>query len=229
MELKPYGDGRLQVRIFQDPLIDERTYLIVTGQEAIAVDPHVDEALLPYLEGVRTLRVYLTHEHYDHICGVNWLRAHRECLVYASVACAESIQKCPNSTVHYPLLFLGDRQKYDFVKKNLKLPYICHADVPLGNAGEQALAAGSWHFWKTEGHSPGGMSFLLDGKYLFSGDSLLGNGMELKSIGADGGHLRRTLASYAQLGGDTLVFPGHGEVNTLRFYFSKAGRYFTWI
>jgi len=229
MELAPYIDSGVQIRVFRDELIDERMYFILLDTEAVVIDPHVDDDLLPYLEGTERLHVFLTHEHYDHISGVNWLRTEKNCCVYASQSCADSISHSPNSTVHFPLLFIGDPEKYAYVKKTLHLPYVCQADACLTDSGTMDIPPLRWRFWATKGHSPGGMSFLLDEKYLFAGDSLLGNGMELKSIGADKTAFRRTIESFRQLGEDVLLFPGHGDIRPLRTYLTKAERVYPWI
>ena len=73
------------------------------------------------------------------------------------------------------------------------------------------------------------MSYLYRGKYLFSGDSLLGNGMELKSIGANQTALAATLESYQALPGNIGLFPGHGDPAPLDDYLSKARKYYPWI
>ena len=221
--------SRRDVHIFPGELIDERMYLIPAGDEPVVIDPHADDELLSYLKNARLVHIFLTHEHYDHISGVNWLRAHIPCRVYASAVCAESMEKLPNSTVHFPLLFIGDPEKYAWAKKNLPLPYVCRADVRLGDFPQAQLPGEDWQAWKTPGHSPGGMSYLYRGKYLFCGDSLLGNGMELKSIGAQKALLAQTLESYRKLPGTILLFPGHGDPAPLGDYLLKARKYYPWI
>lgn len=227
MEAPSFSPG--DVHIFPGELIDERMYLIPAGDEPVVIDPHADDTLLSYLKNARLAHIFLTHEHYDHISGVNWLREKLPCRVYASEVCAESMEKLPNSTAHFPLLFIGDPEKYAWAKKNLPLPYVCRADVRLGDFPQAQLPGEDWQAWKTPGHSPGGMSYLYRGKYLFSGDSLLGNGMELKSIGANQKALAATLESYQALPGDILLFPGHGDPGSLTDYLSKARKYYPWI
>lgn len=221
--------SRGNVHIFPGELIDERMYLIPAGDEPVVIDPHADDALLSYLKNARLVHIFLTHEHYDHISGVNWLREKLPCRVYASEVCAESMEKLPNSTAHFPLLFIGDPEKYAWAKKNLPLPYVCRADVRLEDFPQAQLLGEDWQAWKTPGHSPGGMSYLYRGKYLFSGDSLLGNGMELKSIGANQKALAATLESYQALPGNIGLFPGHGDPGSLTDYLSKARKYYPWI
>ncbi|HBK03091.1 MAG TPA: hypothetical protein DDY87_01530 [Clostridiales bacterium] len=228
MEAPAFSDGSVRIQIFPGELIDERMYLVPADQEPVVIDPHVDDGLLPYLENARLVHVFLTHAHYDHISGVNWLREHVPCRVYASESCAAAVES-PRNTAHFPLLFIGDREKYDDVKNALSLPYVCQADVRLGASPASPLPGGDWLAWGTPGHSPGGMSYLYQGRYLFSGDSLLGNGMELKSIGASQKALAGTLESYQTLSGKILLFPGHGDPGGLTDYLSKARKYYPWI
>lgn len=57
---------------------------------------------------------------------------------------------------------------------------------------------------------------LLDEELLFAGDSLLGNGLELKSLGADEEAYKVQVLSYAcGLNPEIQVCPGHGEIRTL--------------
>lgn len=227
MEAPAFADGHVRIQIFPGKLIDERMYLIPAEEEPVVIDPHEDDELLPYLKKARLVHVFLTHGHYDHISGVNWLREQVPCRVYASAVCAESMEKERNSTVHFPLLFIGDPEKYAWAKQDLPLPYVCRADVKLGASPVAPLP--DWLAWATPGHSPGGMSYLYRGKYLFSGDSLLGNGMELKSVGASRTALAETLESYQGLSGKITLFPGHGDPGTLTDYLSKARKYYPWI
>ena len=67
---------------------------------------------------------------------------------------------------------------------------------------------------------------LLDETILFAGDSLLGNGLELKSLGADEACYRAQVLPYIKdLDSEILVCPGHGEVSTLRNLWYKIEEY----
>ena len=56
--------------------IDSNMYVILENKKALIIDPCVSEEAKEYLksEQVKEILVLLTHEHYDHISGVNWLR-----------------------------------------------------------------------------------------------------------------------------------------------------------
>ena len=54
--------------------IDAKMYLLVENHRAVILDPCVSEEAKEYLqsENVEEIIVLLTHEHYDHISGINW-------------------------------------------------------------------------------------------------------------------------------------------------------------
>lgn len=72
---------------------------------------------------------------------------------------------------------------------------------------------------KTPGHTPGSICFRLEGKpILFSGDTLFPGGPGNTSL--EGGDFDTIIASidnllFADLPGDTLVLPGHGDDTTI--------------
>ncbi len=69
------------------------------------------------------------------------------------------------------------------------------------------------------GHTPGSMSFLVEGKpLLFSGDTLFPGGPGNTSFeGGDFATIIRSIEDelFAKLAGDTIVMPGHGDDTTI--------------
>lgn len=227
MKLHTYSFEGLKIDIFSDWLIDARTYLISDGERQLIIDPHVDDDILKHLYSAEVISILLTHEHYDHVSGVNWLREYFSCNVYSSEYCAKELENEQNKTIHFPLYFIGDKEKYHYAKK-LKLPYICKVDTILKDNEELNSVFDYGKVIETPGHSPGGMTYLLRNRYMFTGDNLLGNGMELKSIGADRDALYRTIKRYEELSEDIIVFPGHGEVDSLGYYLDIVKRVYEW-
>lgn len=225
-----YRRGPVEIAAFTGDLIGEQMYILQESEDAIVIDPHADSEALDVLRDCRSVSAFLTHEHYDHISGVNWLREYTDCTVYASQKCAAIIKEMDNGTLRFPFLFIADKEKFHHVRTMLKTPYVCCADI--GIADRQRIA---WHGHElllvpTPGHSPGGMSVLLDQTVLFSGDNLLGNGQELKSIGANPKQFAESLQYYESLQKKDriCVFPGHGEPDSLENYFVKIRNYCTW-
>lgn len=193
-------------------LIGSRMYLLRQKDAAYVIDPYEEPCLLADLPGVEKLTVLLTHEHFDHISGVNWLRQQRDVTVVAGKACAEDICQEDNSTRLFPLLFFADREKYRQVLQHYTFPYLCRADIRF--SGSRKLEAANITLWETPGHSPGSICILLDEKFLFSGDTLLGNGQELRSPRADKALFLQTLQHLRSLSDapeTVTVFPGHGD------------------
>lgn len=229
MKIQEYDDGEILIGVFRDELIDERTYIIRGGNEAIVIDPHEDTDILNYLEGIGRVYIFLTHEHYDHISGVNRLREGYNCRVYATSVCASIIQEVNNGTSRFPFLFIGDKEKYHYVKTKIKLPYICKADIFVEKELRLRLLNKNILLWETDGHSPGGMSILINDRYLFSGDNLLGNGMEVKSIDSNPNDYKRAFDEYCKLQNKKIiVFPGHGEIDSIDNYIKKVKDYYKW-
>lgn len=215
-----YGEFSIETRIFE--LIDERMYLIRFEDQLLVVDPYEDAVLLSEIEG-KSVTVFLTHEHFDHISGVNAMRQVAEICVYASDTCAKYIEdESLNHTKRFPFLFFQDREKMHKAREYVRKPYECRADVTFSSDITIDLSGHKLYMRKTPGHSPGGAMLLIDDQYLFAGDSLLGNGMELRSIGADEAAYRQAVLAYVkQLKEDTRVFPGHGEEAGLTWFLER--------
>jgi len=165
------------------------SYVIVSGGEAVVVDPsrHVEWYEGFAVErGARIVRVLDTHVHADHVSGGPAL-ARRRGVPYF-VAAGEGFE------LDQPVTPLADGQR-----------------VRVG--GEKGVSI-EMRVIRTPGHTPGSTSFLVDGTYLLTGDTLF-----VASVGRPdlGGHvdlwgralfdtLRRRLAD---LPGETRVLPAH--------------------
>jgi len=71
----------------------------------------------------------------------------------------------------------------------------------------------------TPGHSPGSTCFLLNGKYLFTGDTLLSGVVGPTNLPfGDRDRLKDSIKSKLfRLPGEIEIFPGHGEASTIDF------------
>ena len=205
------------MHVYDFAVIDSRMYMLRAADAALIVDPNENAALLPDLEGVSRAFVYLTHEHYDHISGVNWLREQLPCEVWCPDVCAARLGNIrENLSKTFPFLFLQDREKYEYVRRELALPYTCAADHTFTGELHTEWCGHELYAKSAGGHSPGGSFLLLDGHVLFGGDSLLGNGLELKSLGADReAYCNEVLPFVRALPPEVILCPGHGEVTTL--------------
>lgn len=213
--------------VYDLEVIDSRMYMMREGDEILLVDPCENESLLERIRGAKHALVYLTHEHYDHISGVNWIRKKIDCEVWCTESCAGRLAEPRlNLSRTFPFLFLQDREKYEYVRTHMDRGFTCKADRTFETENKMTWKGHSLYMRKTAGHSPGSSMLLLDETILFAGDSLLGNGLELKSLGADEACYRTQVLPYIKdLEPDIPVCPGHGEVSTLSYLWNKIEQY----
>jgi len=172
---------------------------------ALVIDPadRVSGIVAAYLAGLRCQKatVILTHEHFDHMSGVNRLRESMETVLIASRACSEAI---PDPTRNLSRYAIGE-------------------DLCCGPADvicDDEITHFDWEGFPVEvlltpGHSPGSVCVAVDGR-LFTGDSLLAaTPTVVKLPGGSRSDLERSLALlYARFAGAP-AYPGHGPAFTL--------------
>lgn len=196
----------LQIVRDVSPVYSSCAYVVAqehTG-EALVVDPGNPsvESIIAILGrlGVRSVPfVLLTHEHMDHIAGVEELRNRFGSKILCSAICSESIGDAKQNLSYY-----ADGKGFTCRPAD----WICERDGwQFEWAGVQVSLVA------TPGHSPGGICIALGNRALFTGDTLLGNqrtpthlpggsAVELKTS------LEWILGAYQP---ETMIFPGHGE------------------
>ena len=187
---------------------DANNYLLMdkNTKEAVLIDcsEYKQEIIEDiYKLGAKVKYILLTHGHFDHILGVNKMTEALGVDAYiknADIILAENIKTMP---------------------KLLNLPM---AEVPIINGriedwqefqlGEHKIKA-----IPTPGHTEGGMSFLVDNEFLFSGDTLF-----CQSFGRTdlfGGNIKKLVNSIKNvlfaLEDNIIVYPGHGQSTTIKF------------
>lgn len=217
MKRKTLVLGEIQVFVYSFELMDSRMYMIREKDEILVIDPCMDEEMLQDAAGAVRATVLLTHEHFDHISGVNWLREHFRCCVYTGAVCAERIESIrANLSSSFAFLFILDREKYDYVRHNISLPYKCKADECFTEYGELKWREHTIEIYEVGGHSPGSCFIVLDHQLLFAGDNLLENDQELRGIDADKGVYEEKVFPFLRsFDAEIYVLPGHGESRKL--------------
>lgn len=198
--------------VFESGCFLSHTYLLLpeTAGEgrAVVIDPWRCEALCEILRrnAVSRLLVLLTHEHFDHTTGVNWLAERFETQLICQDACAESIAKV---RCNRPLGIMG-REEEMRIAKEIGL-FTCKADRTFSGAlvlpwdGREILLT------HTPGHTKGSCCICLDG-LCFCGDSAL---LDLPVItrlpgGSQAEYDEITLSYLRSLPDTTCFLPGHG-------------------
>lgn len=202
--------------------IDSRMYILMEGKKALIIDPCIsEEALLTLNENrVTELLVFLTHEHYDHVSGVNWLRENFPSVqVVCSSKCAEGLpEPSRNLSIFWEILFMDKDKEIQEYVRNMKIqPYSCEADSTFEGEEQLSWEGHSLLLKETPGHSKGSICIILDERYLFSGDSLVTGYPTVTRLpgGSKQEYEAVTLPYLRALNPDLMVYPGHGEPQLL--------------
>lgn len=205
--------------------IDARMYLLIEGTKALVIDPCQSEEAFQYLQenGVTEVLVLLTHEHYDHISGVNWLRERFPSVeVLCSSKCAEVLpEPSRNLSIFWEILFMDkDKEIQEYVRNMNIQPYSCNADSTFEEEERWTWEGHSLFLKETPGHSKGSICILLDETYLFSGDSLVTGYPTVTRLpgGSKKEYAAVTLPYLKSLNPELTVYPGHGETQRLKDY-----------
>lgn len=199
----------MEIRRYVSGLLSSNMYLIVEGNRGIVVDPCADT--MP-AQGLQVDYILLTHEHYDHISGVNVWKARTGARVLCSKACGENLQS-PRKNL--AALFRQFCELQTWIELE-DIPesdpdFTCAAEETFENEMSLQWQGHTLSLFEIPGHSRGSIGILLDGKEFFSGDSLMEHSkIELRMPGGS-----RKL--WSQIGSKrieaiaegTRVWPGH--------------------
>lgn len=205
----------LIINRFKSSLLDSNMYIIEYSNKSFIIDPWESIGALKYLEdnAIEVDFIILTHEHYDHISGVNWLVNKFDCRVICNDECEISIRH-PNLNFSKYFDILTDILPFGKNTQNLGIkPYCCSADITFKDKKIIIWYEHNIELVSTPGHSKGSICILIDNKYLFSGDSLLRDYSVITRLkgGNYSEYKRKTVNFLKSIPTDILVFPGHYE------------------
>lgn len=201
--------------------IDSKMYCILNNTDALVVDPCISGEALEFLKHkqIDNITVFLTHEHIDHISGVNLLRENFKVKVICSQKCAERIRDTRKNLAAYfeGMFSLRTNSEILEIKKLNLTKYTCYADEFFD--GEMQY---QWHGLTIKcielpGHSPGSIGIVINNKYIFSGDSFIPGEEVITRLPGGNPRLYKegTRTFFDKLRKESVVFPGHGEVMTI--------------
>jgi len=163
----------MEIRRYPSDLLLSNMYLIVEGDSALVIDPSRDTSPR---EELTIDRIILTHEHYDHISGVNAWKAATGAKVLCSSACGENVK---NPRKNLAKIFDVFCQLQTWMQLD-RLPdvvadYTCAVDETFSDSTTINWRGHRLDLMEIPGHSRGSIGILLDGASFFSGDSLMEN------------------------------------------------------
>jgi glyoxylase-like metal-dependent hydrolase (beta-lactamase superfamily II) len=161
--------------------------------------------------------IILTHEHFDHCWGVNYLLQYFDAKVVSSKLCEEWVTTPMN---YFNKLYYDSDEMYS----------INHVDLLV----EEVNMCLKWHnqeiqFIEAKGHSNKGICVVI-GPALFSGDTMIYNTKPFlkKKYGASVEELYHTIFSiFSKFDIETMVYPGHGVKFLLNEMTQFYNDYFT--
>ncbi|GAB7388410.1 rhodanese-like domain-containing protein [Bacillaceae bacterium] len=183
-DVKVYRDDRMKVYQFIRVGKGCLSYMIVSGNEAMVVDPsrfiEVYEKKAA-AEGVKITHIVDSHLHADHISGGKPLADRTKAKYY---------------------LARSEGAVFDFV------PFEEHDRIRFAQVDLEVLAV------KTPGHTPGSVSFFVNEKLLFSGDTIFVGGLGRPDLGGKAREWAKDLyqtiyEKIAKMADDVIVLPAH--------------------
>ncbi len=198
----------MEIKAYSSDLLSSNMYVISENGHAVVIDPFRDT---DRGEGLIIDLMMVTHEHYDHISGVNaWKEAYCAPLL-CSEACAANLgDTVKNQSRHFDVFC----ELQSWIKQDAPVDtepdYKCKADMTFKDKTEFEWQGHLFRLFEMHGHSQGSIGIYLDDLF-FSGDSLLeGKDTELRLPGG-------SRKQWKELGEPrikavppgTVIYPGH--------------------
>lgn len=192
-------------------LLASNMYIIEENNHAILIDPYIQKGSM---KNLIIDKIILTHEHYDHISGVNYYKEKYNVPVLCSNACAKNIENPRKNLSRY---FDALYEIQDWIDTGIQpvidYNYRCHADETFCDELVMEWQNHQLNLKEIPGHSEGSIGIFVDDKDFFSGDSLiLGHEVNLRFPGANK-YLWETVGKQQieSVDAGTHIWPGHFE------------------
>ena len=213
-------DKTFEIYRFPYELVDSNMYFIPYRNTGIVIDPNENDELLALFKkhGTENIVIVLTHEHYDHTIGVEWLQTKIDSKLFCHKACAEAIATEKGNDPRTLAIILTLRDAVDGGNRRDEFmatakTYILHADETFDDEYELVVGDIKLKCHHAPGHSPGSAINIWGDKYVFTGDSLIQDTPTILRLpGSDRVAFKQITRPFLMsLDKDMIVFPGHGE------------------
>lgn len=200
--------GTIKVNCFVVGMVQTNFYYLhrENSTETIVFDPaDLGDRLYEELEklGLEVKAIFLTHAHFDHIFGVEALKARTGAPVYA---CIHEKNLCGSSRLNQSQM--------------TGRPCTVSPDFYLQDNEEVTIADITMKTIFTPGHTEGSCAYYIeDGHILISGDTLFQGSIGRSDMPTgDGETLLESIRTRLYvLPDDTVVFSGHGDTTTIGY------------
>lgn len=207
----------LQINVLTDPLTESNCYILEEDGRCVIIDPGESDNLLQLLSTKQWTPdlVLLTHEHCDHMAGLDSLRSSYPLIRFPATAkCNEGIQNTKLNMSRIMGIYLHFRGKPGISYQR----FVCRpADEIIADDEVIEWKGHSLRFIALPGHTPGSEGIMLDEKSFFCGDYLIkGEEVILRFPGGDEKQYKLITEPFLEsLPAGIYICPGHKEAYEL--------------
>lgn len=201
----------MKIVCYKSSLLLSNFYVILSEGRSILIDPAVIDINLE-LDDIDY--IFLSHEHYDHISGVNYFKEkYPNAQVICSKKCSENlISPSKNLSLHFDA-FCKIQTWINNQEEVKPIVYTCNADIVFSQYFKMVWNKHVIEMFYTPGHSEGSSIYVIDGIFMFSGDILFKNYPTFTSLYKNGkkDFNNITLPLINTFNKNMEVYPGHFE------------------
>ncbi|PRB05607.1 MBL fold metallo-hydrolase [Chryseobacterium sp. MYb7] len=192
----------LTIQLFENSPIDSISYILANpqNQEALIIDPGTenDKRITDYLydNNLDLKFIFLTHEHFDHILGVNFLRENFPNVKV--ISSHKTSERLPNPKKNLAIFHNQNKLVVDKSEIIVEEGYFKMIDY-------------EFEIYNTPGHTDSSISLKI-GDFFFSGDFLL-QGTRIVTNLPTGSKktYQQSIEKHKNMLQGVTIFPGHGE------------------
>lgn len=212
----------MEIKNYRFSLEETNSYLLLEDTYGILIDP-CSELLVNIIKksGVELEYVCLTHEHCDHLWGMNQIRKVYGCPLIATTAASLAIQSPKTNRAKEHHIYMTLRFGSAYAQESGAPDYFCEK-AEIEYEDRYCL---EWHgnrlFFKcAPGHSEGSCIIKINDNTLIVGDTLLkGEKTFTRFEGGNEKMLRSNTLPYIRTFSENIrILPGHGEEFLLKDY-----------
>lgn len=187
-----------------------KMYIISENKHCMLIDSCDNIKVISAIRSLTVDCIFLTHEHFDHINGAEFLSQKYSAPVIAGAICAQRTSNpVLNCSRHFNAFSILRKQPC----RKTVTDYICKVDKVIEENSVMQWQDHTINFLFTPGHSDSCFSLYVD-KMLFSGDAILFKEDRTPVLPVHqylNLFKKKTLPLLFSLPQDTAVFPGHGN------------------
>ena len=202
-------------------LAGSNMYIICENNSALVIDPHVSYKALDFLnkEKVKDITILLTHEHYDHISGIVWLKKLFSCKIICHEKTDFSLKSGKNSR---PIIIfakmMNQYSREQILEKTKSLPkgFTTYADITFSDYLDFKWQGYNICLVSTPGHSMGSCCIEIDDNIVFTGDTWIKNTNVITNFpgGSIEDYNNIAVKYIKKIPYGTWIMPGHGDCFT---------------